>query len=112
MSITIRRTFGDPGGGKGRACSRACLMRSPTQSDAPRIATIRAAAGKLTTTNRRKPATIALEQRNELRGEPQRHDQPGQGVDPGKGNQDEGQEGDRAAGRVQTASDRGGARPR
>ena len=58
MSITIKRTFGDPGGGKGRAFSRACLIRSPTQSDAPRIATTATAAGKLTRTNRRKPRRL------------------------------------------------------
>ena len=59
MSITIKRTFGDPGGGNGRAFSCACLIQSPTQSDAPRIATIAMAAGKLTRTNRRKPARCA-----------------------------------------------------
>ena len=38
------------------AHSRAiALIRSPTQSDPPRIATIATAAGKLTRTNRRKP---------------------------------------------------------
>ena len=76
------------------AHSRAlCLIRSPTQSDAPRIATIATATGKLTTDESPEARRLPLEERNEPRGHPQRHDQPGQAVDPGKGDQDGGQEG-------------------
>ena len=90
MSITTNRTFGELGGGKARPFSRACLILSPTQITAPRLATTATAAGKLTTTKRLKMRRLALDDRDEPRGKPYRHEQPGQAVDPGKGDQDGG----------------------
>ena len=66
--------------GKGCARSCACLTRSPIQSDAPSIATVAAAAGKVQSDEPAECPMMAFERWNNLRSRAQRDDQQGEPV--------------------------------
>ena len=75
---------------QGFAPSRPCRVRSPTQTIAPEMTVIATAMGKLIRTNLPEAPPMTLEARDEPCGHPQRHDQPGRAVDPGKSDQEDG----------------------
>ena len=102
MSITIKRTLGEPGGGKGRAFSRDCLIRSGTQSDAPRIATDAEGDRETDLDNPPEGAGVPLEQRNEPHGRsPIATTNQASGIDLGKGDQRDRQQRERAQSRAE-----------
>ena len=105
----------DIGGARAAAAARCAwrhsLIQSPPQSVAARIGTRPATMGKLNRNSRWQAGGMPLQGRDQPRRDPQRHDKPGQTVDPRQANQEGRQQCQRARASEAPASRLGEARP-